>query len=99
MLPDIQPAHMEIIQKILKQYFPNRRIVAFGSRVIGTARKMSDLDLCIMGEESIPFGKLADLRDEFSLSNLPYKVDVISWAEIAPDFRQIVLSNHIDIQK
>ncbi len=67
MLLDVQPSHLEIIQNILKEHIPDRRVVAFGSRVTGKTTKTSDLDLCIMSEESVPFARLANLRDEFSL--------------------------------
>lgn len=95
---DVKPEHLKIVQNILGQYVPKLRVVAFGSRVSGTARQTSDLDLCIMANECIPFETLGNLRDEFSLSNLPYKVDVIDWTVTAPDFKKIILENCIEIQ-
>ena len=93
---DVKPEHLKIVQNILEQYVPKLRVVAFGSRVSGTARQTSDLDLCIMAHECIPFETLGNLRDEFSLSNLPYKVDVIDWSTISPGFRKIVSANSFD---
>jgi len=95
---DVKPEHLKIVQHILGQYVPKLRVVAFGSRVSGTARQTSDLDLCIIAHECIPFETLGNLRDEFSLSNLPYKVDVIDWTVTAPDFKKIILESHIVIQ-
>lgn len=94
---DVRSDHLGIIQNILNSYIPNTRVVAFGSRVNGAAKKHSDLDLCIMTDQPLSLGKLADLRDEFSLSNLPYKVDVIDWTTITPDFQKIILENCLDI--
>lgn len=94
----MRPEHLKIVQDILKQHVPNRRVLAFGSRAAGTASKTSDLDLCIIGDEHIPFALLGTLRDEFSLSDLPYKVDVIDWSSTSPDFRKIILENSLEIQ-
>ncbi len=87
---DVRPDHLELIKNALKLHVPDRQVVAFGSRVKWTARDTSDLDICVMGEEKIPFETLAALRDELSNSNLPYKVDVVDWASIKSDFRKII---------
>ena len=95
---DVSQDHLKIVESILKKYIPNRRVIAFGSRVNGTARKTSDLDLCIMGDEHVSFKLLSNLRDEFSLSNLPYKVDLIDWTTVASDFRKIIMTNAAEVQ-
>jgi type I restriction enzyme, S subunit len=95
---DVRPDHLEIIKNALKLHVPDRRVVAFGSRVKWTARDTSDLDLCVMGDDKISFETLAALRNELSDSNLPYKVDVIDWASISPDFRKIVSAQCYEIK-
>ncbi len=95
---DVRSDHLAMIQDILKNCIPASRVVAFGSRVNGSAKATSDLDLCIMDDKQISFETLACLRDEFSLSNLPYKVDVIDWITIAPEFQKIILQNCLEIQ-
>lgn len=87
---DVRPDHLRMIQHILSQHIPNQSVIAFGSRVKGTAKKTSDLDLCIMGEQSLPFATLAHLRDAFSLSSIPYQVDIIEWATVSPEFQDII---------
>lgn len=96
---DVSPHDMAIIQSILQQFVPDEKVVAFGSRVAGKARKTSDLDLCIMSSEPISFTLMGNLKDEFSLSDLPFKVDVIDWSRIAPDFRAIVRKNCLEIEQ
>jgi predicted nucleotidyltransferase len=95
---DVRRDHLTIIANILKQNVPDHRVVAFGSRSSGKASNTSDLDLCIMSDERIPFEILAQLRDAFSESNIPYRVDVVVWSTLAPDFREIVLNNCCDVQ-
>jgi predicted nucleotidyltransferase len=96
---DVRSDHLAIVRAILKKFVPNLCVVAFGSRVIGAARETSDLDLCIKGSEPLSFNTLANLRDAFSESNLPYKVDVVDWSVIDDSFKEIIAKNEIDLQQ
>ncbi len=87
---DLQPDYLAIVQEILRHHVPGREVWAFGSRVRGTARNASDLDLCIRGDESMGFERLGRLRDAFSASVLPFRVDVVDWATTAEGFRGII---------
>ena len=69
---------------------PDRAVWAFGSRVAGTAKNTSDLDLAIAGDQPLDFGTLASLRDDFSDSSLPYRVDVVDRATAAESFRRVI---------
>jgi predicted nucleotidyltransferase len=86
----VRPDHLEIVREILKRHVPDRAVWAFGSRVAGTAKDTSDLDLAIAGDQPLDFGTLASLRDDFSDSNLPYRVDVVDWATVSEPFRRII---------
>ncbi len=79
----IEPRHLKIVKDILSKYPIDVR--AFGSRVKGTARPLSDLDLVIM--KPIEKVDLELLREAFEMSDLPFKIDVISWNEIDERFR------------
>jgi predicted nucleotidyltransferase len=59
---------------------------AFGSRVKGTARPLSDLDLCI--KDPIHKSVLVKILEEFEESDLPFKVDIILWSEISENFQK-----------
>ncbi len=74
---------------------PGREVWAFGSRVKGTAKDTSDLDRTVIGDDPLDFRTLGTLRDLFSSSDLPYKVDVLDWSRIAPSFREIVQKEKI----
>jgi predicted nucleotidyltransferase len=87
---DIRSDHYEIIQKILTQHLPGQKIMVFGSRVKGTSTLTSDLDLCIMGTEKLSFEALSALKDAFSLSSIPYKVDIVEWSRLTPEFRALI---------
>ena len=94
---DVRQDHLRLIQTILKQYVPDRKVVAFGSRIQHTAKETSDLDLCIMGTQPLPLEVLANLRDAFSLSTIPYKVDVIDWTSVSLAFQKIINEHCVDL--
>ena len=87
---DLSPQSVDIIKKIMQEYVPGCEVRVFGSRVNGTAKKYSDLDLVIVGEEKIPTRKMNALREAFEDSDLPIRVDVLDWHAISSDFRVII---------
>jgi len=90
---NITPEHLVIIQKILSHY--PIQAMAFGSRVKGTNRKYSDLDLCLLN--TVPMSTVSFLREEFEESNLPFEVDIICWELITEDFRNKIKPDLTDI--
>jgi predicted nucleotidyltransferase len=84
---DVLPEHMEMLAAILAKHLPDREAWAYGSRVNGRARKYSDLDLVIMGDE--PLNEVARflLKEDLSESRLPFIVQVKDWQLIPPEFR------------
>ena len=95
---DLRPDHWEIVRNVLRQHFPMRRVVAFGSRATWTAKEYSDLDLAILGEEPLPFDAVAAMAEGFRESDLPFKVDVVVWANINDHLRDIILLSAVDVQ-
>jgi predicted nucleotidyltransferase len=87
---DITPDHLAEVCRILRMHAPGRTVRAFGSRVQGTAKPFSDLDLAIMGTEPLDFRTYAALKDAFAESNLPFRVDVVDWATTSDTFRGII---------
>jgi uncharacterized protein len=89
------------VTEILNRYVPEYEVWAFGSRVKGTetARKYSDLDLALITDRPLELSRLAELREAFSESDLPFKVDIIDWATTGEEFREIILSRYVLIKK
>ena len=94
---DIRPDHLEMVRAIVQQYLPQACVWAFGSRVKGTARKTSDLDLCVDNKAPLSFEALATLRDAFSESNIPYKVDIVDWQTVDDSFRAIIIAERLSL--
>lgn len=83
----IEPHQWEELSAILEKYASGRRVWAFGSRATGRrVRRFSDLDIALEGEE-LPFYQMAMLSDALDESRLPFKVDVLELASLAPEFR------------
>ncbi len=76
-----------IVSSILQLRVPNHPVWAFGSRTNGRARRRSDLDLAIGGDEPLSLATRADLAADFDQSDLPYRVDIVDLADITPEFR------------
>ena len=85
----------EIVREILLRHVPEREVWAFGSRVKGTAKKFSDLDLVVLGDVPLSLGVQASLAEDFSESDLPYKVDVVDWATTSERFRGIIEAGYV----
>lgn len=87
---DLDPRDHATVSAILRRHVPDIEVRVIGSRRNGTARKTSDLDLVLMTERPLDLLRLADLREAFSNSDLPFKIDLIDWAATAPSFRRII---------
>jgi type I restriction enzyme S subunit len=92
-------AEWQIVQTILLRHVPGREVWAFGSRLgakVGSrVKKFSDLDLAVLGDQPIPLRTLAALADDFTESELAYKVDIVDWATTSARFRAILESSHV----
>jgi len=87
---DIAHEHLEIVKSILSDFVPDCEVRAFGSRCDGSARKYSDLDLCICGSEKLDWQLLANLKDALMESNLPFRVDLLDYHTMPEHFRRTI---------
>lgn len=87
---DIRPDHWQIVRHILRVHVPQYEVWAFGSRAKWTAKSYSDLDLAIITEKPLSLSVNAALADDFSESNLPWKVDIVDWAATSESFRKVI---------
>ena len=95
---DLSLRDLEVVRVILQKCVPDHEVWAFGSRVKGTAKPFSDLDLAIVGDSALPSDVAADLADAFDESDLPFKVDVVDWATTSDSFRKIIETDKVQIQ-
>ena len=93
------PGELEIVREILRRHVPGREVWAFGSRVKGKARTFSDLDLAVLGDQPLALSVRADLAEDFSESDLPFKVDIVDWATTSERFREIIRAEYVVVPR
>jgi predicted nucleotidyltransferase len=95
---DLSPEHLQLMREILPRHVPEREVWLFGSRVTGKAARNSDVDLMILGAEGLSFREMEALWEAFSLSDLPYMVDLVNWSEASAGLRALVAGEHAVVQ-
>jgi type I restriction enzyme S subunit len=78
------------VRKILQDRIPDKTVWAFGSRAKGSAKPYSDLDLAVITDVPLDLDALGALKEAFSESDLPFRVDVVDWAATKQTFRDII---------
>ncbi len=96
---DLAPVQLATVCRLLAEYVPECEVRAFGSRVKGTAKGHSDLDLALVGPGKIGLKRLSRLREAFQESDIPIRVDVLDWNALSEPFRQVIEAQFEVIQK
>ncbi len=91
--------HLAIVQDILQSHIPDLEVWIFGSRATGKAKNTSDLDIAIIANDPIDMMLLANIKDTFSESNLPFKVDIVDYGNVSPEFRKLITKEKLVLQK
>jgi len=88
---DILPQQLEELKKTLKLHLKaNTNVYAFGSRTNGKARKFSDLDLIIKGQQPLSIKEKIALQEDFAESDLNFRVDISDWFAISATFKAAI---------
>ncbi len=95
----MEEKYLAEIKRILHAQSPEFEVRAYGSRVNGSAKKYSDLDLALVGDGPLDWRKIAALKNAFSESDLPFMVDVVDWHTLSPEFKEIIAKEYEVIQK
>ena len=95
---DITAEQEETLLAFLRQFIPGVAVWAYGSRVKGTARPNSDLDLVAFttpAQRSV----LSEFKDALAESNIPFLVDLHVWDEVPERFREIIREKYVVVQE
>ena len=95
---DVTAGQCRTILALLDRHLPDTAAWAYGSRVKGTSRPASDLDLVVFArpEQS---AQVAELREAFEESDLPFRVDLFVWDETPESFRTRIEAEHAVLNK
>jgi len=96
---DLAARHLAKVRSILGEQVPGCEVRAFGSRLAGTARPYSDLDLAVRGTARLSGDTLRHLKEAFEESDLPFRVDVLDWHAISPEFQRVIENQYEIIQQ
>ena len=95
---DISPDQRKLLLELLGQHIPAVEVWAYGSRVIGTARPLSDLDLVAFTAPE-QAAAISELKDALEESDLPFVVDLHVWGDMPERFRDIIRKACVVIQE
>ena len=95
---DLKEGELKVVRLLLRRHLPGVAAWAYGSRVKWTSRPESDLDLVVFAEASHR-SNVADLREAFEESDLPFGVDLFVWDEVPEKFRKNIEAEHVVIQQ
>ncbi|MDR3337120.1 MAG: nucleotidyltransferase domain-containing protein [Treponema sp.] len=90
---DLAPKDREILRLLLERYLPHTVIWAYGSRVKGTARPWSDLDLVVFtgaGQGS----QVSLLKEALEESNLSFRADLLEWDSLPENFKNNIKTHY-----
>ena len=90
---DITCQDKEILLSLLAQHLPNTIVWAYGSRVTGSAKSCSDLDLVVFTEKKHKY-QLSLLREALEESNLTFRVDLLEWDSLPDNFKKNITASH-----
>ncbi len=89
----VSSEHLKHIRKILRELAPDCQAQAFGSRVRGAPKKYSDLDIALIGPKKIDSRRLRRIKEAFAESDLPFRVDILDWNALSPQFKNAITSH------
>ena len=95
---NLNPDHLDIVKQLLQKHIPHDTVWAFGSRVTENIKPYSDLDLVIVRDHPLSLELLAALAEDFSQSDLPFRVDIVDWATTHASFRKIIQQQFVVLQ-
>ncbi len=86
--------YIEEIRDIIFKFLDPKEynVFVFGSRAAGKAGKFSDYDIGIIGKKSVSSFKKVLIEEALEESNIPYKVDIVDFSLVSPEFKKIALS-------
>lgn len=87
--------YIDIVKQIVLKHVPKNEfaVFLFGSRAVGNANSLSDIDVGIMGTKPLPTLIMADLDSDLEESIVPFKIDLIDFYQVDKAFKNEALSS------
>lgn len=90
---DFQQKCVELVKQIVLNHIDTNQyqVFLFGSRACGNAKKHSDIDVGILGNQKFSVIKKFDIEDAIDESIVPYKVDLVDFFSLDNKFKSEAL--------
>lgn len=88
------PEQLRAVTTILAAHIHGAEVRAFGSRVTGTPKDYSDLDLALVGAAKLDATVIEAIKEAFEESDLPFRVDILDWNAISEEFQKVILRKY-----
>lgn len=95
---DLRADEYREVVRLLQHHLPDTEVWAYGSRVKGTARPASDLDLVTFASAGQKEA-VSRLREAFDESPLPFRVDLFVWDNVPEEFRRNIEEAQVVVQE
>ncbi len=83
------------IYRILSSHLRRGEVWLFGSRLNSKlVKKFSDVDLAFVGAVSLSSLEIENIKEQFSSSDLPFKVDLCNLVDLPLDIQRSIEQNH-----
>ncbi len=90
------PRAYDTLLALLRRYLPDTTVWAYGSRVKGSARAQSDLDLVAFASPEQRLSVFV-LKEALEESNLPFRVDLLIWDDIPESFHREIERDYVTL--
>ncbi|MCB1984447.1 MAG: nucleotidyltransferase domain-containing protein [Burkholderiales bacterium] len=90
---DITTEQQQIIVALFEKHLPGVPVWVYGSRISGTARGNSDLDLVVFASNDRKRA-VSDLKEALEESSLPFRVDLFIWNDVPESFKKNIQREH-----
>lgn len=87
--------HLSYLLEQLKLYIPDATVWAFGSRVKGSNRTSSDLDLAVLCDKQTAKKQLPKLNEVFIESDIPFKVQLLDFNRLPVNLQENIKKKYI----
>lgn len=78
------------LKRLLGSVLTDEEVIIFGSRVSGSGRNNSDLDLAIKGVSKLDWIILSQLRELFEASDFHFRIDFMDYHRLTASFQKII---------
>ena len=95
-LIDLENRHLRLLRELLGTYLTDKTVWAYGSRVKWKADPASDLDLVVWNATDM---EVANAKEAFVESNLPFTVQLLVWEDIPEDFKDNIRKKYVVLQE